>query len=936
MAKLETTVGQLIINELLPEDLRDYQRVLDKKNLSALLQEVAKRYPDRYREISHQLAQIGQRAAYLSGGFSFGIKDLRKSKAALKLQEQLQRKVNAVLDDDSLTDEEREAKIIKLTGAIAEEQQKAVFDESLAEGNPLAYQLKGAGRGNPMNLASLRAGDLLYVDHRDNVIPVPVTNSFSQGLKPAEYWANSYGARKGVVDVKFATQEAGFLCLAAGTLVRMADGESKPIEQIKPGDKVLGADINGHTFPVKVNCIFDNGLRRVWRFNFSEGIIIEATEDHRVLGTVPEEVSKDLHITADAHLKNTRLPLRLATRGLVLTTQFGKAYFVAQTLNGLRQTYDLEVDHPDHLFVLSNGAIVSNSKQLNQIVHREVVTDLDAEKEPETLRGLPVEVDDADSEGALLAAPIGGYKRNTVLTPKILQHLKNQGIKRILVRSPATFGSPDGGIYARDVGVREFGGLPGIGEHPAMAAVQALSEPLSQAQLCLAIGTRVRMADWSVKRIEDIKVGDKVKGANLNGTIFNTTVKAVYNNGYKQIVKSIFTTSPYTTVSYPQKFTRLELLSTKEHKILASTWHEPDKFLPMPVGNFSLHAALLEGNNTAFLQSQDTLGRMQTFDIEVAHAHHLFVLENGLIVSNSSKHAGGVAGASATKAVGGFEYINQLIQVPRTFKGGAAHSEVDGKVTEITPAPAGGYYVTIGGKQHYVAHGYELKVKSGDNVEAGDVISEGTPNPAIITKYKGIGEGRRYFINAFRQAFKDAGLKSHRRNIELLSRGLINHVTLTDEVAGGIPDDVMPYHLLEAQWQPREGYKTLPIKQTVGKYLEKPYLHYTIGTKIRPSMLKDFEEFGISQVDAHDDPPPFEPEMIRGMENLAHDPDWITRMLGSGLKGSLLKAVHHGASSDEAGTSYAPGLAKSVDFGRVGVLRPPSKPFSVLADNDDS
>jgi hypothetical protein len=73
-------------------------------------------------------------------------------------------------------------------------------------------------------------------------------------------------------------------------------------------------------------------------------------------------------------------------------------------------------------------------------------------------------------------------------------------------------------------------------------------------------------------------------------------------------------------------------------------------------------------------------------------------------------------------------------------------------------------------------------------------------------------------------------------------------------------------------------------------------------------VVKDLQQFGVEEVTVHDDPPPFEPEMVRGMHNLQHDPDWMTRMYGSGLKGSLLDATHRGAVSDELGTSFVPGL----------------------------
>ena len=182
-----------------------------------------------------------------------------------------------------------------------------------------------------------------------------------------------------------------------------------------------------------------------------------------------------------------------------------------------------------------------------------------------------------------------------------------------------------------------------------------------------------------------------------------------------------------------------------------------------------------------------------------------------------------------------------------------------------------------------------------------------------------------------RQAFRDAGIKGHRRNIELLAKGLINHVRLTKEVGDYVPDDIVTYQQLERSWKPRPGSELLNPNNAIGRYLERPYLHYSIGTKIRPSMLQDFRDFGIAEVETHDEEPPFQPEMIRGMSNLQHDPDWITRMFGSGLKTGLLKGVHRGATSDPTGTSFVPGLARGVDFGHIGKVQSP-KPFKLSED----
>lgn len=648
---IRTTAGQFLINEALPEPLRDYNRVLDKKGMQALLRDVAQKHPEQYREVSKKLADIGRETSTRTGGNSFGLAHMKKSAAGRAVQQKLQAKVQRILDaetwptvkdgvkfDTPMTEQMRNDLIVRAAGDEMEPQQEAVFKEALAAKNPLAVQLIGAGRGNKMNLSSLLGSDLLYSDQRDNAIPLPVLRSYSQGLTPAEYWAGTYGARRGVMATKFATQDAGFL--------------SKQLNQV------------------------------------SHRLVVEA---------------------------------------------------------------DDEDDQPE---------VDENGKPI-----------------PRVARGVPMDTDDMDNEGALLAADVTDkdgnvlYKRNTVLSPKILKNLTAQGKKRILVRSPMVGGTPNGGVYARDVGVREKGVIPGRGEMVGLTAAQALSEPISQGQL-------------------------------------------------------------------------------------------------------------------------------------------------------SAKHSGGVTGQE--KAVSGFQAIDQQIQVPKTFKGGAAHTEEDGVVERVEAAPQGGHYVFVNGKEHYVPRGAKPSVKRGDTVEAGDVISDGAPNPAIITQHKGVGEGRRYFVKSFRDALGTAGVKGHRRNVELLSRGLINHVRLTAETGDHVPDDVVPYSTLEKTWKPRDGHTVSPLKAAVGQYLERPVLHYTIGTKIRPSMLRDLEEFGVKDVAVHKDPPPFQSEMIRGMNNLRHDPDPFTRMYGSGLKASLLDATHRGAVSDELGTSFVPGLARAVDFGRQGVVRQPA------------
>ena len=228
----------------------------------------------------------------------------------------------------------------------------------------------------------------------------------------------------------------------------------------------------------------------------------------------------------------------------------------------------------------------------------------------------------------------------------------------------------------------------------------------------------------------------------------------------------------------------------------------------------------------------------------------------------SSKHKGGDAASSKLSA---FKQVNQLLQVPEEFQEGAVLARTDGRVEAIKKAPQGGWLVTIGGEQHHTPSDRPLKVKEGESVEAGDLLTDGMPNPSEMIGHKGVGETRKVFLDTLRGVLKSGGASTNRRNLELLSRAFVSKVRITDPEGhqGHMVDDITDYDTLAKNWEPREGSREQPANLMKGWYLEKPYLHYSIGTRITPKLADHLKAAGVSQVVAHRDPPPFEPEIVR-------------------------------------------------------------------------
>lgn len=283
----------------------------------------------------------------------------------------------------------------------------------------------------------------------------------------------------------------------------------------------------------------------------------------------------------------------------------------------------------------------------------------------------------------------------------------------------------------------------------------------------------------------------------------------------------------------------------------------------------------------------------------------------------SAKHTAGMTTSKRTYS--GLGTIAQFTQSPEKFKDRAAVSEVDGKVEKIEDASQGGLYITVGGIKHYVPAGHQAEVKIGDSVEAGDFLSEGLGDAEEVVKYKGLGAGRLYYANRLHQILADSGAKNDKRSIEVLARGALRHVRITDDNGYGnyLPDDVVDYNVLQSYYKMPLTTKISSANDAVGKYLQAPALHYTIGTKITPKVAKDLSENNYSSIYVDDSKPSFEPEMIRLRASSHTNPDWMASLGTSYLTKQLNESSTKGDITNvHSNADYRPRLAFGKDFGK--------------------
>lgn len=543
------------------------------------------------------------------------------------------------------------------------------------------------------------------------------------------------------------------------------------------------------------------------------------------------------------------------------------------------------------------------SKMLGQATADMVVTEEDCG----TTNGIDLDPSDRSLRHRVLARPAAGLAAGDLVTRKSWALLQNKAKGPVLVRSAITCESKHG-VCAKCVGANPEGKLPPVGEHVGATASQSLGEPVTQSSLnCLVRGTLVRMADFSVKPIEAINVGEIVLGANKKAETFPVVVTHVWDQGLQPVQEYVYHRETNDSTE------SLHLQCTTKHELLCSV---EDSLVKLPAGHEGATRAVgAWGAAKALLGSVTPLGVAQCYDITVAHPDELFVLANGLIVSNT-KHLSGAA--TGKKQYAGLDWLARFVQVPDNFPDRAQLAEEEGIVT-LEDAPQGGHYVHVGKSKHYVPQSLQLLVKNGQSVERGAQLSEGIVRPDDMVRLRGLGEGRLYYARRLKQMLDEGDTPADIRQAEIVARSTVNHVRLkeADDFHGYLPEDPVRYGDLLDQWQEAKDAADLPVSSASGMYLQKPALHYTIGTQLTPSMTKKLAETGFKSVRVSKQPPPFENEMLRLQTQAYANPDWLASQHTSYLGRQLSDAAMRGQDTNvRRNTHFAPPLAYGVDFGK--------------------
>jgi hypothetical protein len=292
--------------------------------------------------------------------------------------------------------------------------------------------------------------------------------------------------------------------------------------------------------------------------------------------------------------------------------------------------------------------------------------------------------------------------------------------------------------------------------------------------------------------------------------------------------------------------------------------------------------------------------------------------------SLNAKHGGRIdTGQDRGKRPEGIKGVRQMLEIPRSFMHKATLAEHDGQVARIDGAPQGGRYVWVGETRHYVPPNLEVTAHVGQKVEAGDQLSDGVPKPDEVVRHKGLGEGRRYLVDALHAIYKGAGADIDKRHVETLAKSVLNHVYVADTSDEHdhalLKGDVVDYNRLQAELA--KGARELPVDEAIGETLAQNALHFTAGTRVTPTVRDALRRQAITHVRVAPQAPLLEPLMRPASRTPLLNPDWMARLAHRYLSESLLAGAHRGDQSELHGYSPIPAYAAGSEFGHGAEAR---------------
>ena len=260
--KVETTVGRILYNDGIPQDLGYVDRTtedgmfeyeinfpVNKKKLGDLINRCIKIHGlSESAEVLDNVKEKGFKYSTRSG-LTYSMDDVKVPKEKKEILANAEKEIEKVRKQyrrGLITEEERYKAVVNIWNNATLDVGKAL-EENLEPLNPINLMVESGARGNINQLRQSAGMRGLMAGTTGKVIEIPIKSSFAEGLDALEYFISSHQARKGLADTALRTADSGYLTrrlvdVAQEIIVREPDcgsNEGLIVYDVKDGNQLI-------------------------------------------------------------------------------------------------------------------------------------------------------------------------------------------------------------------------------------------------------------------------------------------------------------------------------------------------------------------------------------------------------------------------------------------------------------------------------------------------------------------------------------------------------------------------------------------------------------------------------------------------------------------------------------------------------------------------
>ncbi len=211
--RIVTTVGRVIFNQVLPDQLRFENKPMKRSDLKELVDRCYRLLgPADTAHLVDGVKHVGFEYA-TRGGMTIGLFDIEvpSDKAArLTAADGEVDEIDKQFQRGLITDDERYEQVVSVWQRTTADMSTAMM-ANLDPYGPVTMMTDSGARGNKGNIGQLGAMRGLMADPSGRIIDVPVRSNFREGMTVLEYFISTHGARKGLADTALRTADSGYL-----------------------------------------------------------------------------------------------------------------------------------------------------------------------------------------------------------------------------------------------------------------------------------------------------------------------------------------------------------------------------------------------------------------------------------------------------------------------------------------------------------------------------------------------------------------------------------------------------------------------------------------------------------------------------------------------------------------------------------------------------